>query len=216
MDNVQKSSEEYEMFSINPVVVLEFLTPKECEHLLNYFHTGEKESGKLRGAGRKLSNAPPEFIRNNTVCWMNLSEDTSWIFDKITELIHDLNKQKYQFEINALQPIQLTEYTAMDQGGQFYKSHIDTCMSGWVGSQRKLSLTVQLTPSDNYEGGDLLLFGDKNDMILNPANFSKNIQQRRQFGAAVVFPSFLEHEVTPVTKGTRHSLVAWMEGPNWK
>ncbi|HSE39393.1 MAG TPA: 2OG-Fe(II) oxygenase [Acidobacteriota bacterium] len=217
MDKIENPSEQHELFSINPVVVLQFLTSYECERLLNFFQIGEKESGKLRGADRRLNDGPPEIIRNNTVCWMKLTEDTFWIYEKITNLINELNANKYQFDITGLQTIQLAEYTAENhQGGQFYKSHIDTCMSGWADSQRKLSLTVQLTPPENYEGGNLLLFGDKNDMVLNPSNFSKNIQQRREFGAAIIFPSFLEHEVTPVTKGTRHSLVAWMEGPNWK
>ena len=35
-------------------------------------------------------------------------------------------------------------------------------------------------------------------------------------GTVLVFPSFLCHEVTPVTKGIRKSLVSWIEGPMWK
>jgi len=213
--------EEHELFSINPVVVVQFLTPQECERLVAYFQFGEKESGKLRDNARGIKGQPdaplPEVIRNNTVCWLDQSEDSSWIYDKISNLITELNEQKYHFDIDFLQKIQLTEYTAVNhEAGQFYKSHIDSCIAGWVDSQRKLSMTIQLTPSDKYEGGDLLLFGDKNDMVLDRPNFLKNIQQRREFGAAIIFPSFLEHEVTPVTKGTRHSLVAWMQGPNWR
>lgn len=213
--------EEHELFSINPVVVIQFLIPHECERLVAYFQAGEKESGKLRDNARGIKTQPdapsPEVIRNNTVCWLDQSEETAWIYDKVSELISKLNDQKYHFAIDSLQKIQLTEYSAVNhQAGQFYKSHIDSCIAGWVDSQRKLSMTVQLTPPDEYEGGDLLLFGDKNDMILERPNFLKNIQQRREYGAAIIFPSFLEHEITPVTKGTRHSLVAWMQGPNWK
>jgi PKHD-type hydroxylase len=208
--------EKHELFSINPVVILEFLNPQECERLVAYFHAGEKESGKLRDNARGLKPDPPDVIRNNTVCWLDQSEETSWIYDKISNSIAELNEQKYHFAIDLLQKIQLAEYSANHKAGQFYKSHIDSCIAGWVDSQRKLSMTIQLTPPDKYAGGDLLLFGDKNDMILDTPNFLKNIQQRREFGAAVIFPSFLEHEITPVTKGTRHSLVAWMQGPNWK
>lgn len=211
--------EKHELFSINPVVVLQFLNSQECERLVAYFHAGEKESGKLRSNAREIkTDVPPaEIIRNNTVCWLDQSEETSWIYDRISNSIAELNEQKYHFAIDSLQKIQLAEYSAANhQAGQFYKSHIDSCIAGWVDSQRKLSMTIQLTPPHKYEGGDLLLFGDKNDMILDRANFLKNIQQRREFGAAVIFPSFLEHEITPVTKGTRHSLVAWMQGPNWK
>jgi PKHD-type hydroxylase len=215
------SLEKEELFEINPVVVPEFLTPEECEHLKNYFQISEKESGKLRDSIRRTKTtqemADAQLIRNSTVCWVEKTEKNAWIYDKVSSLLRDLNERKYRFTIHDLQPIQLAEYSASNQkGGQFYKSHIDICIAGWVHSQRKLSLTVQLSPPESYEGGDLLLFGDKNDMILNQQNFLTNLQQRRQFGAAIIFPSFLEHEVTPVTKGTRHSLVAWMEGPNWK
>ena len=32
-------------------------------------------------------------------------------------------------------------------------------------------------------------------------------------GSIIVFPSFINHRVAPVTKGTRYSLVAWFVGP---
>jgi PKHD-type hydroxylase len=38
----------------------------------------------------------------------------------------------------------------------------------------------------------------------------------KQKGAAVLFPSFLLHRVTPVTRGTRKSLVLWVGGSPYK
>ena len=35
-------------------------------------------------------------------------------------------------------------------------------------------------------------------------------------GSIVVFPSFLYHEVKPITKGTRYSLVVWFIGKPFK
>jgi PKHD-type hydroxylase len=37
----------------------------------------------------------------------------------------------------------------------------------------------------------------------------------RTRGAFIAFPNFLLHRVTPVTRGTRWSLVAWIMGPRW-
>jgi PKHD-type hydroxylase len=37
-----------------------------------------------------------------------------------------------------------------------------------------------------------------------------------QLGDALVFPSFLRHRVTPVSRGVRYSLVTWIEGPQWR
>jgi len=32
----------------------------------------------------------------------------------------------------------------------------------------------------------------------------------------IFFPSYTLHEVTPVTKGTRYTLVGWVHGPAFK
>jgi predicted 2-oxoglutarate/Fe(II)-dependent dioxygenase YbiX len=44
---------------------------------------------------------------------------------------------------------------------------------------------------------------------------SKNIQKNKKFlskGTVIVFPSFVWHKVSPVTKGERKSLVVWSLG----
>ena len=69
---------------------------------------------------------------------------------------------------------------------------------------RKLSVVVQLTDPDEYEGGEF-----KFKYVEQPEGFNNR-------GSVLVFPSYLEHCVTPVTKGTRHSLVTWIEGPRWR
>jgi PKHD-type hydroxylase len=35
-------------------------------------------------------------------------------------------------------------------------------------------------------------------------------------GSIVVFPSFIEHKVTPVTKGVRYTAVTWANGPSFR
>ena len=35
-------------------------------------------------------------------------------------------------------------------------------------------------------------------------------------GTLVAFPSYVMHRVTPVTSGTRKSLVAWVAGPKFR
>ena len=35
-------------------------------------------------------------------------------------------------------------------------------------------------------------------------------------GTLILFPSFILHEVTPVTKGERNSLVSWITGKPFK
>lgn len=75
-------------------------------------------------------------------------------------------------------------------------------------TQRKLSVVVQLTDPEEYEGGELEFEEVNHD--------EKTKQLIRQKGTVIVFPSYMRHRVTPVTKGERKSLVTWIEGPAWR
>jgi PKHD-type hydroxylase len=69
-------------------------------------------------------------------------------------------------------------------------------------SQRKISASLLLNDGSDYEGGDLIILDE----------IAKNKKQ----GTIIVFPSFMAHSVTPVTKGIRYTAVCWMNGPKWK
>ena len=84
----------------------------------------------------------------------------------------------------------------------FYDWHTD--FAG-ITPRRKLSISVQLSRPEDYDGGDLeLLFT------------SSPYKAARERGKFIVFPSFCLHRVTPVTRGTRWSLVAWVLGTRWR
>ena len=63
-------------------------------------------------------------------------------------------------------------------------------------------MSMSLILNDDYEGGDLILYGAG--------------KVKQEIGSMVFFPSFLLHEVMPVTKGTRYSLVMWFLGNPWR
>lgn len=69
-------------------------------------------------------------------------------------------------------------------------------------ANRKLSLVCQLSDPSEYEGGEFQI--NPGGSILVP---------ERTKGTVIIFPSYLVHRVAPVTKGTRRSLVLWVEGP---
>jgi PKHD-type hydroxylase len=73
-----------------------------------------------------------------------------------------------------------------------------------VQNQRKISVTVQLSHPDEYVGGDLQF------------NLGQQMTAPRIQGAAVIFPSFYLHRVTPVVKGTRKSFVLWVGGEPYR
>jgi PKHD-type hydroxylase len=70
---------------------------------------------------------------------------------------------------------------------------------------RKLSLVLQLSDPSEYEGGELQTMSGPNHCAVD-----------RQKGLIAAFPSYMLHRVTPVTKGTRYSLVVWICGPSFK
>ena len=63
----------------------------------------------------------------------------------------------------------------------------------------------QLSDPDEYEGGDL-------QFMLN----QKIVNAPREKGTIIVFPSFMMHRVTPITKGIRKSIVGWIAGPPYR
>jgi PKHD-type hydroxylase len=90
---------------------------------------------------------------------------------------------------------------------------------------RKLSITIQLSDPDDYEGGrfEWLEPGSSFDNLrsIDTTIDLNNILQSAPFsaktkGSIIVFPSDVHHQVTPVTRGTRESLVGWLLGYPFK
>jgi PKHD-type hydroxylase len=71
-------------------------------------------------------------------------------------------------------------------------------------NHRKISITIQLSDPDEYEGGDLELWAGVGQ-----------VKAPRFQGCAVLFPSYILHRVTPVITGTRKSLVLWVGGGHY-
>ena len=71
---------------------------------------------------------------------------------------------------------------------------------------RKVSITVQLSDTDDYEGGNLEIWSGGDNVKIAP----------RGRGNVVIFPSYMMHRVTPVTKGTRKSFVLWVGGEHYR
>ena len=69
-------------------------------------------------------------------------------------------------------------------------------------SNRALSVIINL--NNDYEGGDLVFTDQK----------EKEIQRLKlNTGSIVFFPSnfMYPHSIQPITKGTRYSIVAWLQ-----
>ena len=56
-----------------------------------------------------------------------------------------------------------------------------------------------------------------NDVFNSLLNFTKQqLQYKLSAGQVIIFPSMVNHKVTPVTAGIRKTLVTWYSGPMWR
>jgi PKHD-type hydroxylase len=169
-------------------------SPGECETIKNIALSKQKEKGGVSGDTVSAGYIDTS-VRNNSVSWLGEEDPIPFVYQRLTDIITSLNDQFFKFHLYGFcEKIQFTEYKAP---GEFYKEHIDKSYKGTI---RKLSIVVQLSDPKEYEGCDLLL------------NTGKIEQMKRDQGSVIIFPSYVLHQVTPITKGTRHSLVAWIAG----
>lgn len=160
----------------------------------------------FRKASTGMEEGPADTtIRSSSVKWIPKTNEWQWLYTKLFNMAIEANNTLWHFDLfTALDSIQYTEYYAAEGG--HYGWHQD--IGPGPMSKRKVSITVQLSDTDEYEGGDLELFkgGDPNQADKAP----------RGKGVVFIFPSFMMHRVTPVTKGTRRSFVLWVGGTHYK
>lgn len=142
-----------------------------------------------------------ESYRKSSLRWIPQNEKFSWIYERLADLTKIANDTLWKFDITSMpEQIQFTEY--YEDGGH-YDWHTD--IGSDFASIRKISITVQLSENDDYEGGDF-------EMLRG----SGTCKSTRKKGSAILFPSYILHRVTPVTKGTRKSFVLWLGGKPFK
>ena len=138
-------------------------------------------------------------IRDNKIAWFS---EGSWIENLLLSYVFKTNTiNDWNFNLNQAEQVQFTKY----QKDEFYTWHRDSNIESDV--QRKLSVTVQLSDYSDYEGGEFEIKSCWGEGI---ANIPREAKQK---GSIIIFPSFLLHQVTPISWGTRYSLVQWYNGP---
>ena len=169
-------------------------------------------------------------VRASRVSWLH-GED---IYDMVRPFVNRANEEAgWRYDLRAIENIQFTKYGLnqhydwhIDGQGDHFSSKVmssnkehypinETPSPEMVGLVRKVSVSIQLSHGEDYEGGDMYftdLPSSKQDKELttwtNPVF--------RQRGTVIVFPSFIRHKVSAVTSGTRYSAVAWFNGPPFR
>lgn len=169
------------------------------EEQLNWLQQKAKEAAEVGETGGDVDQL--EQTRRSEVNWLHNTQETSWVFKQLAHVASSLNAEHFGFDLTGFgEPLQLTNYHEVRQG--MYKWHQDF---GGSGVSRKLSMVLQLSDPNDYVGGELQLLTRKEPI---------SIQKKR--GLITVFPAWTLHQVTPVIKGTRQTLVTWISGPAFK
>jgi PKHD-type hydroxylase len=175
----------------------DIFTKEECDTIIKYGETLEKNKGEVFKVNDNYE------IRNSEVSWIQVNPETEWIYRKCTDLINIANSQFFNYDLNFIEQLQFTFYDSKENS--FYGKHMDSQNQYSKNMFRKLSFAIQLNDPSEYTGGDFIMHLSENSP---PAD--------KKLGMAYVFPSFILHEVTPVTSGSRYSLVGWVNGPYWR
>ena len=178
------------------------------------------------------------YIRDSEVTWMN----DQWLYDTILPYVDKANQYAgWRYNYDYCESFQFTVYEPdgfynwhRDGGSDHYakyKRYIegispprpsnrkDRLPPGYVknnqlvGKIRKLSMTINLNEPGDYDGGNLKFdFGSNRE----DGHQIHEVEEIRPQGSIIVFPSYQYHCVTPVTRGTRYSLVLWTLGQPFK
>jgi len=173
----------------------EELTADECDIIL-------KHGRSLVASGATTFGDHMDDTRKTQVRWIEDEGDVGGsIHNRIRQIAYQAN-QHFKLKLTVMPPLQFTEYL---KPGDHYAYHHDIEWNDQNDRQRKMSIVVQLTEPEDYEGGE----------------FSFKFQEQppaealMKRGTVLTFISYHEHMVSAIESGERTSLVGWFEGPRW-
>jgi PKHD-type hydroxylase len=169
-------------------------TPDQCNQIIASGRAQKPQKAQV-GIG-KPGGGTDTKKRVTTISWIPFKE-MGHMYQDLNTFIQKANENHFGFgDVRVTENAQFTEYPV----GGFYDWHMDCdVIMAHEPPVRKISMTLLLSPEDQFEGGNLEL--------MSPGRTTKLKQ-----GHAICFASFLNHRVQPVTKGVRQSLVVWFGG----
>ena len=175
-------------------------TPEQCKMIIA---AGRAEPKQDAYVGNK------QGIKGGVLDTQTRTSHISWIpFKKMADMYKDIEQimkttNGNHFGFDGMQITEMAQYTEYPEGG-FYEWHVDNDVNcAHEPPVRKISMTLLLSPENEFEGGDLELMSEG------------KVAKIKQ-GHAIFFASFIRHRVKPVTRGRRQSLVMWFGGTPFK
>jgi PKHD-type hydroxylase len=169
------------------------LKPEECDKIISQAKKGGMKTLSVNKGEKKSTNPN---IRSATGTALEWDDETDWIYQKIQTAIGEALTHIWPFEVSGMQPLQVMKYNIGDK----YEAHIDLG-PGEDAAFRKIGFTLQLTPEEDYTGGELAMMSGGEWHTAS-----------KDQGSFTIFPSYILHEVRPVETGERWALVGWFTG----
>ena len=171
-------------------------TAEELDFITNTGDVLGQGKATIQGA---VQDDSYDSVRITRTAWIHHDPKTNWLYERLMQIGGHLNDLVYRLDVTGIsEMLQYTVYDA-DEGGH-YDWHVDH--GAVTPMPRKLSLVLQLSDPQDYEGCELQI---------HAANQIETPPKER--GTVILFPAYVLHRVTPVISGRRKSLVSWVSGP---
>lgn len=176
------------------VVIKNALTDSLCDLILNEFTNSEEWADTVVGTGlveknirncQTIVTSYPHIIEKNKKVRLKIDK---YIFASASKCIQEYNLKFSHCNIQEDSGYELLKYPE----GCFYVEHTDSFKA------RPRAVSCSFILNNDFEGGEF-------------AFFNRELKYKVEKGDALMFPSnfMYPHEVMPVTKGTRYSIITW-------
>ena len=167
----------------------------ECEWIISL------SKNLVKRQGYKVQSLEPRY-RQVTAWGIDQTKETNWIWQRLINNVITANNRWWNYDIvGILETLELHYYDSTNNSStrkDYYDLHTD---NEYPFSCRKISFSVELSDPNTYQGAQLNLYVKETPSILPKTR-----------GTMIMFPSFILHEVTPISEGKRWSLVGWVSG----
>lgn len=180
-----------------PIEVPGVFTADECRRVIATALAGQFSDAGLVGG------TLAENTRRARIFWPDEDGESAWVFRRMLDTFAEANRRHFDFHLEEFAEKMQVAWYGGEPGG-FFDWHVDFG-DGPVATRRKLTMVVQLSEPDDYDGG---LLETNADGVVRAAS--------RMIGSALLLPSFVLHRVSPVTRGERYSLTLWSHGPSFR